>query len=76
MCNCLREVDASFARQNENTCVDRIMFFDGSPHRARIASVKAELSVRKKPCAIVPAYCPFCGEKYPALKQDEEAPKP
>lgn len=67
-CGCLSKVNAALKKKGENTRVDSVLIFAVgtglSVSIPRLATIKAEKS-RKRMRTIVPAYCPFCGKKYP-----------
>lgn len=67
MCNCIEEVQEAL-KSKGNTMLDIPISAtrDGliSTYRVRVATCKRDPSSRVKPIALLPSFCPFCGEPY------------
>lgn len=68
-CTCIEQCNKQLEEMGENAVIDvplRINFASGTsyPPQCFIAVVKRDQKNRKKPIALVAAYCPMCGRKY------------
>lgn len=69
-CQCLEVINKRLAEQRSNTRVDSVDVINFSTGKmrstARITVVRNDPKNRETLQAIVPTYCPFCGQKYSA----------
>lgn len=63
-CDCIEKVNALLAPKNTTLVQDMI----SATAHSFVATAKLKTSVRSKPVSMMAAYCPFCGEKYPARR--------
>jgi len=68
ICNCIVEVNKHLEEMGKNTQLDIPITWNGAgkvqADRISIMTRKADDTKREKPIEIIPAYCPFCGERY------------
>jgi hypothetical protein len=76
MCNCIEEVNRKIAATGRNTELDIPFTWnrDGSVNAPRVSIKTRKLDdvKREKPLPIIPTYCPFCGEAYPARPKERD----
>jgi len=69
-CECIKTVNEKLLAADTNTKISLPIFmrFDGKPAIDKVMLVveKADKNSRKKPSALFPTFCPFCGVKYEA----------
>ena len=63
MCDCIENIDNMLAEHNTKLALS-ITLGEKSMSLPTIQVEKLNAKVRKGPAAIVPTFCPFCGEKY------------
>lgn len=81
MCNCIAKIN-DLLKEQGNTELDIPVTFSIknfserglSADRVRIATRKRDTHKREQAKALIPAYCPFCGEEYPEKPTAEKPP--
>lgn len=66
MCNCIDEANKGLAEKNVQL---DLAFNVRGDVRPQIVVEKIDRKVRGKVPMLLPSFCPFCGEKYPELKE-------
>lgn len=64
-CDCMQKLDQRLADGGHNTKIARTYVFE--PFSATLPTIrteKADPANRKKPVAMMPSYCPWCGLSY------------
>ena len=79
-CNCIKLIQAELKTTDLNTQLDIPFSIDIQRGRmstpmVRLAVVKLNPKVRKKPTTLVATYCPFCGKKYEEIKTSDNSKK-
>jgi len=63
MCDCIEKVNEKLKEHNKQ--LELVIFFDGTPSRVMIHTVKVERRGKGRDGFLAANYCPICGEKYP-----------
>jgi hypothetical protein len=64
MCDCIRKVNEIITKESGMRLRSTINLSSGISHVALATEPVA--GVKRRPYNLIPTYCPFCGEKYPA----------
>lgn len=73
MCDCIKKITESLQEKYPGTAVGAMFLFDRETGKSRVTAAitmedgpsQGRGKPRIKPPAIIPTYCPFCGQKYP-----------
>ena len=69
MCDCIELTNKALAEKGTNTEIVSTLPLFGDIARVLISVAKIDEKKRGKPINLLPSYCPFCGEKYPAPQE-------
>lgn len=72
MCDCIKEIDVLLAEKNGRLGLT-IRIHEGLMQGVPTILVEKCEPRGKKPPAMLPSYCPFCGEKYPGRDNAPES---
>lgn len=66
MCDCMTNVNEALKERNTRLSTSFILTknLGGMDCLPMIATEKLDKQSRKRPQAVIPTYCPFCGEQY------------
>jgi hypothetical protein len=63
MCECITKVNAALAGDNTQLGIT-VVIGGQTSSLPTIVTEKVNTKLRKGPVAVIPSFCPFCGEKY------------